>query len=63
MMLPPNVSQPMTAAHNRGSMNVFVDQPKLSFEAMTTLLLPSRSAHTWNHDSAAQPSVDSCCPD
>jgi hypothetical protein len=35
-----------------GSLNVFVQPPKLSLEAMATLFFSSRSIRTWNSSSA-----------
>ncbi|HEY0541730.1 MAG TPA: hypothetical protein VGD53_25405 [Actinoallomurus sp.] len=41
------------AAHGRGSVNVVVQPPKDSLEAIATLVVSSRSVRTWNSDPAA----------
>ncbi|SED63843.1 hypothetical protein SAMN05216533_0156 [Streptomyces sp. Ag109_O5-10] len=40
------------SGHSRGSVNVFVQPPKDSFEAIAKLFFSSRSVRTWNSSSA-----------
>lgn len=66
MMVPLNVSRSTMAAQRRGSVNVFVQPPNDSFEAIATLFFSSRSVRTWKRSSAPWParrrSHSDCAP-
>ena len=48
MICPANVNLSTIAAHNRGSVNVFVQEENGSLEAMAMAERSSRSVSTWN---------------
>lgn len=50
--VPPKVSRSTIAAQSLGSVNVFVQPEKDSFDAIPTEFFSSRSVRTWNSNSA-----------
>ena len=52
MICPANVNLSTIAAHNRGSVNVFVQEENGSLEAMAMAERSSRSVSTWHSSSA-----------
>jgi hypothetical protein len=52
MTCPANADLSTIAAHNRGSVNVFVQEENGSLEAIATAERSSRSVSTWNSSSA-----------